>query len=327
MKQYPPIRVLALIPPIERHVGHWACSSPSIALVRIVMEGDNVASVLLEAARQQRPQVLAIIGKQPSEYLNLLDDLAEEEPLLRGLPRIYRCQNTVLAHRAPTSEFWTKQNLAALDPWFARGCDPRFSLLLVQTLDDVELVQHALPQVRVAACPYGYDTAVFDPSLPELERVTDVGCYFNLKDDPQRILLVRKAEEICHRRGWNYRFAAGNYWHEYAHQIRTTKVCLHHSLRQEVPYRLYETTSLGAVFVTDPLRYSIDRLFTLGSEYLTFNPDFSDLEMVLERLLLMPDCWNSIRRKGKRRAEQYTWSRIAEQYVLPPLRELVLNGR
>lgn len=326
MPEYGALRVLALIPPIERHVGHWACSSPSIALTRVLMEGDDVSLRVLQAVREQAPQAIAIIGKQVSEYLGLLDDLASAEPRLRGLPRIYRCQNTVLAHRAPDPESWTRQNLSAMSPWFARGSDHRFSLLLVQTLDDVALIRHALPQARVAACPYGYDTAIFDPSLPDLERVTDVGCYFNLKDDSRRTLLVNTAREICQLRGWSFRFAAGQYWHEYANQIRTTKVCLHFSLQQEIPYRMYEVTSLGALFLTNPLRYSVDSLFELGSEYLTFEPDCSDLAEVLESVLADRKTYDMIRINGRKRAAQYTWPQIAEQYVVPPLRELVEYG-
>ena len=324
MPTCPPIRVLALIPPIERHVGHWACSSPSISLTRVIMEGGDTGASVLQTARQRRPQAIAIVGKHSAEYLDLIDELAKEERGLRHLPRIYRCQNTVLAHRAPSPKERTRDRLAALDPWFARGSDPRFSLILVQTLDDVDLIQGALPHARVVACPYGYDTAVFDPSLPELERTVDVGCYFNLKDDPRRIRLVDTARGICERRGWTFCFRAGRYWQEYAEQIRATKVCLHYSLRQEVPYRMYEATSLGALFLTDSLRYGVDSLFTLGREYLTFQPDFGDLETVLDSILADPARWNSIRRNGRRRAEQYTWPRIAEQYVVPPLRGIIL---
>jgi len=197
------IRVLALIYPIEQHVGHWASSSPSIDLVRIIMEGDDLPARLLQAIRQHRPQAIAVIGKRVAEYLDLLDRLSEVEPQLRRVPRVYRCQNTALAHRvtdiAGKSD---KPRLAALSPWFARACDPRFSLVLVQTWDDVELISRALAPTCVAACPYGYDASIFDPSLPDLPKTTDVGCYLNLKHDARRIRLVETAREICHRRGW-----------------------------------------------------------------------------------------------------------------------------
>lgn len=314
------IRVLALIPPIEQYVGHWASSSPSVDLVRVIMEGDNVEDRIRQAVRAHDPCVIAIIGKYAVEYLNLLDRLAEQTPQLRDLPRVYRCQNTSFAHRdiAPN-----RRVMAEMSGWFDRACDPRWALVLVQTLDDVEAIRQALAPVRVVWCPYGYDTAVFDPHAAEFERVTDVGCYFNLRGDAQRIRLVEETERICKRRGWAFHFVEGKYWHEYARQIRSTKICLHRSIYQEVPYRMYETMALGSLLVSDPLRYSVDKLFELGTEYLTYRPDYCDLEEVLEGLLSNPHRWDAIRQAGKKRAMTYTWTQIAEQYVAPALRSLV----
>lgn len=318
------IRVLALIPSIEQHVGHWAISSPSIDLMRVIMEGDDLEDRILQGVREHDPCVIAIIGKHAVEYLDLLDRLAEQAPQLRALPRVYRCQNTSFAHRLGDAEDAANRRLMAeMSGWFDRACDPRWALVLVQTLDDVEAIRRALAPIRVVACPYGYDTAIFDPHAPELERVTDVGCYFNLRGDAQRILLVEETERICKRRGWTFRFVEGKYWHEYARQIRTTKICLHRSIYQEVPYRMYETMALGSLLLTDPLRYSVDKLFDLGTEYLTYRPDFCDLEQVLEELLNNSRRWETIRQAGKKRAMTYTWTQIAEQYVAPALRELV----
>jgi hypothetical protein len=322
-----PIRVLALIYPLERHVGHWACSSPSLEVTRVVMEGDDLGPRVREAARVAPPEVVAIIGKRVAEYHDLLDDLARFEPRLAAAPRVYRCQNTVLRHRVEALGLIpSKEVLADLDAWFARACDPRFSLVLVQTLDDVELIAQALRPTAVAPCPYGYDTAVFDPDLPELERVRDVGCYFNLRDDPRRARLVAEAEAICRRRGWSFRFVAGRYWHDYARQIRTTKVCLHLSDQGEVPFRMYETMALGAVFLTDPLQCGVDALFTRGEEYLTYAADASDLEDVLAGVLLDDERRRRLARAGRERARDYSWQAVAERWVAPALRAL-LDGK
>ena len=321
-----PYRIMALIYPIERHVGHWADSSPSIQVVRIIMEGDGLGSRILETARDFQPDAVAIIGKRSREYLDLLDELSEELPLLGRIPRIYRCQNTVLAHRVRAMngpDFPEGQALAGLDAWFARACDPRFSLILVQTLADVELIRRSLAPARVVACPYGYDTAIFDPDLPELERTTDVGCYFNLRGDARRAGLVEAAQEICARRHWPFRFVEGVYWHDYAHQIRTTRICLHRSDNGDVPYRMYESTALGAVFLSDPLRYNVEEFFEHKKEYLTYQPDLSDLEAVLEGILSNPARRQAVASAGKARARSYTWARIAEEYVAPVLRELI----
>jgi hypothetical protein len=150
-----------------------------------------------------------------------------------------------------------------------------------------------------------------------------VGCYLNLKQDARRIRLVEAAREICARRGWTFRFVTGQYWHDHAALIRTTKVCLHHSLFQEIPYRMYETMALGSLFLSDPLRYSVERFFDLGTEYLTFAPDLADLEPVLEDVLTNAERWSSIRLRGKARASKHTWIEVAEEYVAPALRELV----
>jgi hypothetical protein len=320
-----PIRVLALIYPIERHVGHWATSSHSIRLLRIVMEGDALGEKILLALRDFQPQAIAIIGKRTTEYLDLLDALAQRVPSLQTIPRIYRCQNTVLAARLAALNLGAlpdKQLLAEMDAWFARACDPRFSLVLVQTLDDVELIRQALAPVRVAACPYGYDPAIFDPDLPELPRITDVGCYFSLRGDPRRVRLVETAQAICGRQGWRFLFVEGAYWHEYARQIRTTRVCLHQSDQGEVPYRLYETTALGSVFLSDPLQHGVETLFDKDREYLTFQPDLSDLEEALCGVLKQPARWQSVAAAGRARARRYTWAQIADAYVAPVLREM-----
>jgi hypothetical protein len=196
-------------------------------------------------------------------------------------------------------------------------------LVLVQTLDDVDLIRQALVPTRVAACPYGYDPAIFDPRAPDLPRTTDVGCYLNLRDNPQRIGLVETASRICRRRGWTFGFVEGKYWHDYAAQIRTTKICLHRSVYREVPYRMYETMALGALFLTDPLQYSVDRLFRRGTDYVTYTPDLSDLEDILHQLLSDRPRWESIRTAGRQQVRQYTWTEIAETYVAPALRDLI----
>ncbi|MFO0875974.1 MAG: glycosyltransferase [Gemmataceae bacterium] len=317
-----PIRVLALIPPIERHVGHWACSSPGLDVHRVIMDEDAATPRILEAMQVHGPQVVAIIGKQAGQYLDLLDHLAGGEPRLASLPRVYRCQNTMLTHRlkgrAPTRQF-----LASLNGWFRCACDERFSLVLVQTVDDVPLIREVLAPTPVALCPFGYDPDLFDPDLPELDRVTDVGCYLTLRDDLRRVQLVETAEVICRRRGWTFRFQEGKYWHDYTTAIRTSRICLHRSDQSEVPFRMVETTILGAVFLTDPLHYHAETFFELGSEYLTYQPDLSDLEGVLEELLTNERYLQTIARAGQQRARKYSWPCIAEEYVVPALRHLL----
>lgn len=317
------LRVVALIYPIERHVGHWATSSASIDLRRVIMEGDDCRERVLWAVLEHRPDAVAVIGKRVNEYLDLLDDLASEAPWLRSVPRVYRCQNTVLRHRVGHLGEPTRRTLAGLDAWLDRASDPRFSLVLVQTLDEVELIARAFRPTHVAACPYGYDPALFDPDLPELPRSIDVGCYFNLRDDARRVALVGRAEQICRRRGWTFRFVAGRYGQEYAGQIRTTRVCLHQSDQGEVPYRAYEAMALGSLFLTDPLRCRVETLFEAGREYLTFAADHSDLEEVLASVLLDVGRWETIRQAGKARARNYAWEHVAERYVAPALRRLL----
>ena len=320
------LRVLALIYPIERHVGHWACSSQLIQVRRVIMDGDDLTSVVAAQVREFQPDAIAIIGKRVGEYHDLLDRLSRDLPLVKQLPRIYRCQNTALAHRV-AGRTADRDELARLDHWFAFASDPRFSLILVQTLDDVPIIQHALDPKRVVACPYGYDPTIFHPDLPNRERTTDVGCYMTLRNDPRRIQLVKTAQRICDRRGWSFQFVTDKYWHDYADLIRATKVCLHRSDQGEVPYRIYETTCLGSVFLTDPLRYHIETLFELGDEYLTYNPDLSNLESVLVSVLEDSARWQALSRKGRERARYYSWPCIADRYVAPALRELLPSQR
>src|SRR4029079_19349008 len=97
----------------------------------------------------------------------------------------------------------------------------------------------------------------------------------------------------------------------------------HHSDVREIPFRMYETTALGSLFLTDPLEYSVERFFDAGTEYLTYRPGFGDLEQVLDSVLSNPARWNAIRSSGKLRAQRYTWPEIAEAYVAPALRELL----
>jgi len=316
------IRVLAMVYPIERHVGHWAMSSQSIELTRVIMEGENLPDLLSSAVRACRPEIVAIIGKSVKQYHDLLDDLSNDITHLKEVPRVYRCQNTVLAQRVYGADP-TRESLAKLDHWFAFACDERFSLILVQTLTDVDLIQRALAPKLVVACPYGYDTAVFDPDLPDIERPIDVGCYFSLRDDPRRLRLVDHAQSICARRGWSFRFVSGKYWHDYANLIHSTKLCLHFSDRQEIPFRLYETTCLGTVFLTDPLGCGIENLFSEGQEYLTYRPDLSNLEDVLESVLVNPGRWRSLSSNGRARAREYTWASIADRYVAPALKQVL----
>jgi hypothetical protein len=316
------IRVLAMIYPIERHVGHWACSSELLDVRRVIVEGKEIESELLNNILEFEPEAIAIIGKRVGEYHDLLDGLSKQVPSLKNVPRIYRCQNTVLAQRTEMPSP-SKEELAAIDHWFAFACDERFSLVLVQTLTDVDLIRRALAPKMVVACPYGYDPAVFNPDLAESERSVDVGIYYLLRNDPRRIELVKAAAQICERRGWSFQFASGIYWHNYANLIRNTKVCLHRSDQSEVPFRLYETTCLGALFVTDPLACGVENLFQENEEYLTYRPDLSDLEAVLESVLTDRTRWEAIRRAGKTRAQRYSWPRVADRFVAPALQTLL----
>lgn len=317
-----PIRVLALIYPIERHVGHWAGSSARLSIRRILMSGPTLRDEILDAVRTFDPQVIAVCGKPAIEYLDLLDDLASEQPALAALPRVFRMQNSSLRQQSDRVAE-SKALCHELSLWFRLASDPRWSWVFVQTLNDVDVVRAHLAPVPVSACPYGYDTAVFDPELPELDRVTDVGIYMNLRDDPGRQELVREAQAICRGRQWCFRFVQGVYWHEYARQIRESKLVLHRSIHREVPFRLYETTVFGTVFVTDPLEANVDQLYTLDREYLTYQRDLSDLEDVLERLLTDDDWRARIAENGRRRARQYTWQAVADRYVAPALATLL----
>jgi hypothetical protein len=316
------IRVLALIYPIERHVGHWACSSDSIELERVIMEEREIESVLLERIRAFEPEAIALVGKQVQAYHAILDRISQSIARVKGIPRIYRCQNTNVRQRFGDT-LPTREQLANHIHWLASACDERFALILVQTLTDVDVIRRVLAPKMVIACPYGYDPAIFNPDLPEVERTVDVGCYFSLKDDPRRLELVRVAEEVCAKRGWTFRFESGKYWHDYANLMRTTRVCLHRSEHSEVPFRIYESTCFGTVFLTDPLGCGIECLFQEGEEYLTYQPDLGDLEAVLESVLADQARWESISRAGKARARDYAWPQIAETYVLPALRELL----
>ncbi len=82
---------------------------------------------------------------------------------------------------------------------------------------------------------------------------------------------------------------------------------------------MYETTALGALFLTDPLRCRVETLFERGLEYLTYRPDLSDLEEVLESVLLDSRRRQEIARRGKARAAAYAWPGIAERWVVPAL--------
>jgi len=317
-----PIRVLALIYPIERHVGHWACSSRRLDIRRVIMFGPKSRRDILRHVDTFRPEVIAVCGKAATEYLDLLDAMTAESPGLARIPRVFRMQNSSLVQQSDHVGS-SKALCRELSFWFRLACDPRWSWVFVQTLNDVDVVRRHLDPVPVSACPYGYDTAVFDPDLPELERTIDVGCYMNLRDSAERKNLVARAEEICRRRGWSFRFVEGVYWHDYARQIRESKIALHHSIHREVPFRIYETTVFGTVFVTDPLEAKVEELFEEGKEYLTFRRDLSDLEDVLESVLLDPARRRMLAQNGSRRACQHTWSEVADTYVAPALASLL----
>ena len=316
------IRVLALIYPIEKHVGHWACSSSLLTIKRIIMSGENLEEQVVDEIREFKPEVIAVCGKAAIAYLDLLDDLTEQLPDIAEIPRVFKMQNSSLLLQSP--ETMTSKKLCRdLSLWFKLACDPRWSWIFVQTLNDVSLIRRHLAPVPVSACPYGYDPAVFNPDLPELKRIVDVGIYMNLRDDPGRKELVARTQEICQRRGWSFDFVEGVYWHAYAKQIRNSKIALHRSIHSEVPFRIYETTVFGTVFVTDPLKAHIEDLFVEDLEYLTYQRDFSNLETVLEKLLIHRDFRQNIGKNGQQRARQYAWPMIADKYIAPVLEKLL----
>jgi hypothetical protein len=313
-------RVLALVYPLERHVGHWACSSPHIDVTRVVVEGD-VRGAIWQAVDRNEFDAVAIVGKRKNEYLDLVDNLGRELPSLRDLPRIYRCQNTnimrQLRARVPTREL-----LATLSHWFESASDRRYALVLVQSHADCDLIREALSPTLVRWCPYGYDPAFLDADSREQDRPVDVGCYFSLKGSPARVELVEKAAAICARRGWAFCFRTGVYGREYVQLIQTTRVCLHRSLFSEIPYRLYEASCLGSVLVTDPLETASAPPFEAGRHYLTYHPDLHDLESVLDGILADRSRCRAMALEAQERARQHSWPAVAERYVAPALADL-----
>ena len=320
-----PLRVLALIHPIENYVGHWACSSPSLSIRRLVMEGPDLETRLILAVREHSPDVIAVTSKSCLEYLHLLEKITADLPGISAIPRVFRCQNTVL-HQQLGEQAFNLERCEQASGWFRLARDPRWALVLVQTLDDVEIIRYHLRPIPVATCPYGYDPALFNPDLPPLERTINVGCYMNIKGIPERARLVEATEKICRRLGFSFRFEQGVYGEAYVHLIRSTKVHLHWAEYAEVPYRMYETAVFGTVFLSNPLQCGVEQLFNLGEEYLTYKTDLSDLETKLVALLENPAYCESIGRRAQVRARQYSWPAIAEAYVAPALAGL-LQGR
>jgi hypothetical protein len=318
------LRLLALIHPLEEHVGHWAASSLSLHIQRILMEDPDLETRILQAVAEFQPQAIALTSKSAPQYLDILDALAGRATQLRALPRIFRCQNTMLRQRfGPQAD--DKDLCRAESGWFRIACDPRWSLVLVQTLDDVALIRRHLAPTAVAACPYGYDPVLFDPDLPEQERPIDVGCYMNLKDIPGRKALVEAARRVCKQHGFTFHFASGTYGEAYVELIRATKILLHWSEHGEIPYRMYEATALGALFLSNRLGCGVEQLFTLGEEYMIYQEDLSDLEGILLALLQAPERRKAIAAAGQARAQRCTWPHIAERYVVPTLRRLLAH--
>jgi hypothetical protein len=286
------------------------------------MEGQNLETRLIQAIREHVPEVIAVTSKSCLEYLDLLEKLAAEMPGISAILRLFRCQNTVL-HQQLGEQAFDLERCERESGWFRLARDPRWSLVLVQTLDDVEIIRHHLRPIPVAACPYGYDPVLFNPDLPPLERSIDVGCYMNIKGIPERARLVEAAGIICQRHAFTFRFEQGVYGEAYARLIRSTKVHLHWAEHAEVPYRMYETAVFGTVFLSNPLQCGVEQLFTLEREYLTYQADLSDLETRLVELLKNPAYCESIGKRGQARARQYAWPAVAETYVVPALAGLL----
>ncbi len=318
------IRVLALIYPIEKHVGHWANSSDKLLVYRIIMSGESVFEEIRIAIEQFKPDIIAICGKAAVEYLDILDKLALKMPIIKKIPRVFRMQNSSLLQQSD-KVIASKDLCKQLSLWFRLACDPRWSWIFVQTLNDVEIVRKHLFPVPVSTCPYGYDSTIFNPELPELDRIVDVGCYLNLRNDKGRHDLVAHAESICKHRNWSFSFVEGVYGQEYAKQIRKSKIVLHRSIHREIPFRIYETTVFGTVFVSDPLEANVEELFEENKEYLTYKRDLSNLEEVLEKLLTNSSLRQFFATNGRKRAREYSWPKIADKYVAPALRTLLYS--
>ncbi len=307
------MRVMALIPPIERHVGHWACSTPSLEVGRVLMD-ERAENAILECWRRLQPEAVAIVGREPEAYHAVLDRLA-----LPPVPRVYRTQNTNLGG----GEMDREALRACANHWARSAAGGRFALVLVQTLSDVETFRRALAPAEVAWCPYGIDESVFPSHAPEDSAEIDVGCYFRLKNLDGRKALVETAAGICARRGWRFRFSDNVWGRDYAALIRGTAVCLHYSKCGDVPFRLVEVTSQDRLFLTDPLSQGIEHLYREGEEFLTYRRDLSDLEEALVRVFDDPLMRARVAAAGWRKAREFTWTAVAERHVAPALRHLL----
>jgi hypothetical protein len=324
------LRVLAMIPQIEQRIGHFASSSASMDVARVVLGDPPDVDDILAKYREARPHVIGIIGKHTRSYLDILDSLAVGCPSLALTPRVYRCQNTNLS--GSVADDVPLEEIIARSHWVKEASDPRFGLVLAQTLTDVGILARVLAPALVYPCPYGFDPGLFNPEFPEIERPVDIGCYFTVAGASHGWKTVRRDRRqellraVCHiaeRRGWNLQVTEGRYWDDYVALIRRTKVCLHRSFCGDIPFRLHETTALGSVFATDPLRFGIERLYAAGSEYLEYRDDLSNLEAMLASVLDHPDTWRRISEAGRRRARHYSWPRIADDYVYPAVCEVL----
>ncbi len=308
------LKIIALIPPIERYVGHWACSSNEIEVHRILMEREDIGATVRDTCYQVQPDYLAVISKRAIIYLNSLANS------MTKIPKIFRCQNTVLYSRfgdraRDYNLCWNESG------WFRIAADPRWDVILVQTLDDVEVIQEHLPGKTVIACPYGYDPQLFYPEFPENDRDIDIGCYMKVNHHPQRMRLIELAKQIATDHQLRFESTERTYWHNYAELVRRTKIMLNWSVHAEVPFRMYESTVSGAVFMTNPLKCEVGRLFAKDSEYITYQPDFSDLQQSIIELIENPNRLKRIALAGKKRAKQYSWPKVADKWLAPSLQK------
>jgi hypothetical protein len=316
------IRVLALIHPREQQVGHWSGSSSRLHVTRLVMEGEALKQRLAQSLCSTRPEVIAVTSKAGLDYLDLLDEVCVGMPDLATVPRVFRCQNTALNRRL-AGRASDRVLCKSESGWFRLACDPRWAMVLVQTLDDVALMRTLLAPTRVAACPYGYDPDLFNPDLAELPRTIDVGCYMTVNGKPGRARLLDEAARVCDSHGYSFRCQSGIYGRAYADLIRSTKIHLHWAVDGEVPYRLYESTVLGTVFLTNPLHCGVDMLFRVEEEYVTYRNDLSDLARRLAELLDAPEYRRAVGECGQRRARGYAWPCVADAFVAPALDDLL----
>lgn len=322
------VNVLVIGGFFERLSSHW-CYDTQIfkVLQRVYTDDTRFSEKVLSAISNEKLMAICYSGKDAAIVARNVDCLIYEmgdkklDCKYKSLVKVVRIQNTNLSnnkYNKPEEALQAVAGKSSGASWLSVALDYDFDIVFTQTYGNAEII-NSLKRNRVAVyLPFAYNDRRFYPR--DQEKQFDIGMYFKIERHSNRLKFIDHIMKLIYKNGWKFCLSNGYWGDDYAEQLGKAKIILHYSYVGDIPYRLYETAGSRGCFLTDTLKFGVEKLFTPGIHYFEYNSELSDLEQKIDWILTHDEERSCVEEAAYEKViNNYTWGIAAERIVVPSI--------